>query len=179
MSDVDSIVSIGEVLSLAMLADLLHRRGEASFRKAHPHPFLVLVSLPPTDLEWIDPSTVEEPLEEVVANAGKIRKEFAVAVRKTDRNAYANKVTVGRAKNNDIVLRAPKISKLHAAFTLDDPAGNGLMDMESINGTFLNGLKLEPRKARPVQNGDRVDFWRFGFEYLTLPEMLKLLAKWH
>ena len=48
------------------------------------------------------------------------------------------------------------ISRSHAAIS---PQTNGefmLVDLNSSNGTILNGEKLEPHQSYPVKDGDRV-----------------------
>lgn len=50
-------------------------------------------------------------------------------------------VRIGRAHDNDIVLAdaARNVSRWHAVISHDDGAGVILADLESANGTFLNG----------------------------------------
>jgi hypothetical protein len=64
------------------------------------------------------------------------------------RDAY----TVGRHRNNDIVVSDPKVSSFHARFdrTLE---GFVLVDLRSRNGSFVNGKRVE---AVVLQNGDEV-----------------------
>jgi hypothetical protein len=50
--------------------------------------------------------------------------------------------TLGRHRNNDILITDPKISSFHARI---DRSAEGfvLVDLNSLNGTFLNGKKIE------------------------------------
>ena len=59
---------------------------------------------------------------------------------------------VGRHQSADIVLQAGEISRKHAAFLLKDQA-LWLQDLNSSNGTFVNGEKI--KKAR-LKEGDRI-----------------------
>ena len=62
-------------------------------------------------------------------------------------NQWQGKVSVGRARNNDIVLPAPSISKVHAVFQrAADGTGWKLTDVGSRNGTSLNGVPLAPNE---------------------------------
>ena len=68
-------------------------------------------------------------------------------------------ITVGRIQGNDIILPRGNVSKRHARFALQ----NGkvmLYDLQSTNGTFVNGVRIEaPRLVLPddqVQIGDFV-----------------------
>jgi len=60
--------------------------------------------------------------------------------------------TVGRHRNNDIVVSDPKVSSFHARFdrTLE---GFVLVDLRSRNGSFVNGKRVD---AVVLQNGDEV-----------------------
>ena len=60
--------------------------------------------------------------------------------------------TVGRHRNNDIVVSDPKVSSFHARFdrTLE---GFVLVDLRSRNGSFVNGMRVD---AVVLQSGDEV-----------------------
>ena len=74
-------------------------------------------------------------------------------LKKTDRNPFGALITVGRARNNDIVIEHTTVSKLHVIFT-QVAGGWHASDERSANGTFLNGVKLKPGEKRPVCDGD-------------------------
>jgi hypothetical protein len=60
--------------------------------------------------------------------------------------------TLGRHKNNDIVVADAKVSSFHARI---DRAAEGfqIVDLKSRNGTFVNGKKVE---TRTLKTGDEV-----------------------
>lgn len=63
-------------------------------------------------------------------------------------------LVVGRSSQADLVLIDPEVSRNHARFESADGIVY-LNDMQSTNGTFLNGHRIaEPIEVRP---GDRVD----------------------
>ena len=72
--------------------------------------------------------------------------------------AYADRVSVGRAVNKDLVLRHGSISKFHAWFQIDEVGEVSLTDAGSKNGTTLNGEALSPRMPVMVSDGDRIRF---------------------
>ncbi|MBI3725037.1 FHA domain-containing protein [bacterium] len=76
---------------------------------------------------------------------------------KSPRNPFGAMITVGRAPNNDVCFTASSVSKLHAYFQQD---GNRwlLRDGTSSNGTFLNGERLKPNVAVPVEDGAHIAF---------------------
>lgn len=62
-------------------------------------------------------------------------------------------LSVGRDSSNDIVIEHRLASRRHARFEKDD-AGCYVHDLESTNGTFINGEKIEG--ARLLHNNDEV-----------------------
>jgi hypothetical protein len=165
-----------EVHLILDLAGKLKKLGEDHFRKMYPHPFLVVINRPPEDREWMDPRTAESKLSEISDIEMRSQSGEAVAVTKSNRNAFKSFITVGRARNNDIVLRAPKISKLHAQF-IPDEDGCDVIDLGSANGTTINGVQLTKDQSVRLNNGDELAFWRYTFEYHDLDSFVEHLRK--
>lgn len=64
-----------------------------------------------------------------------------------------SKVSVGRDRGNDIVVSDSRCSRKHCAFR-KTPGGWYVQDLESSNGTYVNGRRIEVmQKLRP---GDRI-----------------------
>jgi adenylate cyclase len=61
---------------------------------------------------------------------------------------------LGRAPENQIVVNASNASRNHAAIHAQEPGEFWLLDLDSANGTFLNGHRLL-RPAR-LRDGDRM-----------------------
>lgn len=78
-------------------------------------------------------------------------------LKKSERNPFGALITVGRARNNDVVIEHPTVSKLHVIFTRV-AAGWQVSDERSSNGTFLNGVKLTPGEKRAISDGDSLRF---------------------
>ena len=73
--------------------------------------------------------------------------------------------TVGRGRDNDIVLPSDCVSRRHAR--LEQRAGNlFVVDLASTNGTFINDDAHSIRE-RQVQRGDRVKIGDTIFKYLS------------
>ena len=66
-------------------------------------------------------------------------------------------VTVGRDTENDIVLAAATVSRQHALL-LRDADSMLLIDLESTNGTLVNGVLAQPDHPVRLADGDTVRF---------------------
>ena len=61
-------------------------------------------------------------------------------------------VRVGRHDENDVVLAGPTVSARHATVRVE-PVGVVVEDEGSLNGTFVNGERIEQRL---LESGDRI-----------------------
>jgi pSer/pThr/pTyr-binding forkhead associated (FHA) protein len=64
--------------------------------------------------------------------------------------------TVGRAARADFIVDAPLVSRLHCRLTAG-AAELEVLDLESTNGTFVNGERVERARLR---RGDRLGVGR-------------------
>jgi pSer/pThr/pTyr-binding forkhead associated (FHA) protein len=74
--------------------------------------------------------------------------------------------TMGRAARADFIVDAPLVSRLHCRLTLDARDGLGVEDLESTNGTWVNGQKV---KKAPLMAGDKVKVGRVEFDVRSEP----------
>ena len=74
-------------------------------------------------------------------------------------------VLVGRSDAPDVKLRIPKdsVSRRHCEFFRNESGQVCIRDLESTNGTFVDGRQLEPRVATPVSSGAKIKLGNFGF----------------
>src|SRR5215469_6745493 len=65
--------------------------------------------------------------------------------------------TIGRSTGADFIVEAPLVSRIHCRLTA---GANELevIDLESTNGTFVNGERIDCRKA--LKAGDRLGVGR-------------------
>ncbi len=164
-----------ETLSKEELSLQLSKMGEKGFRRQYPHPFLGLSRTPLESEEWVEPKTLDSEIRRIEPQRSGDALNIIVPVAKSDRNVYGSKVTLGRAKNNDIIMREPRISKLHATFIPKDDQVFQIMDMGSSNGTLVNGEPLTAREAVDLKSGDEISFWRYVFEFLSLDDLIRQL----
>ncbi|MDB4985882.1 MAG: hypothetical protein JWN04_1060 [Myxococcaceae bacterium] len=88
---------------------------------------------------------------------------YVVPLRKRADGSFLQHISVGRARNHDIVLRHPSVSKFHAWFEMHEAPQLFVKDVGSQNHTFVNGQETAGRVA--VAPGQTV---RFGSVECTL-----------
>ena len=88
----------------------------------------------------------------IVAPGGEERIAFILS---------RGEIKIGRTLNNEFVVEHPSVSKRHARITLD-ANDYSLHDLNSINGTFINGRRI--RTAR-LEDGCEVRFGNASFVY--------------
>jgi hypothetical protein len=135
--------------------ELAGNADRESFARAHPHPFLLVLDGDEDPEQGLATrmmgATRDAPRDRVPGEPGSI-----LAVAKSDANPYSDRVIVGRARNCDLVIRDPSVSKFHADFRELAPGAALLTDRTSRNGTAVNGDELVGSKAQPVKTGDRI-----------------------
>lgn len=81
------------------------------------------------------------------SDAPAVQTDFLVfPVKISGRSPFPHFISVGRTRNNDVVIADTSLAKFHAFFRLT-PEGMVLQDAGSKNGTELNGA------AAPTQQG--------------------------
>ena len=89
---------------------------------------------------------------------------YLYEVRKHADNSWLEWIAIGRARNNDLVLRHQSVSKLQARIHSDKgnvADGNidstyWLTDMKSTAGTTVNGIPILPSKPHQLESGNRI-----------------------
>lgn len=75
--------------------------------------------------------------------------------KRQDGNHFGLMVTLGRAGNNDLVIRDERVSKFHAYFRQQGPEWT-LCDSNSTNGTTVNEQALPKERSIGLRSGDRI-----------------------
>lgn len=142
---------------------------EAEFTRRHPgtYYFCQMPESQPSPIPFVTQIHTLSPNGEVAPEPDlPAAPERIFRIEKSLRNSWRGRISVGRAKNNDIVIRHSSISKLHAHFS-EAPKGDALpgeepihllTDAGSSNGTEVNDTVLTADEPAPVRNRDRVVF---------------------
>lgn len=110
---------------------------------------------PPREFDATDPSHLVLPLV------------------KSDRNPFAGMLTVGRAKNNDLIIASPQVSKVHA--WLQQRGGRWhLRDKGTTNGTFIDCVRLDPGVDCPLVSGHTIRFAEVICRFVEPGDLLEL-----
>jgi pSer/pThr/pTyr-binding forkhead associated (FHA) protein len=65
--------------------------------------------------------------------------------------------TLGRATGADFIIDAPLVSRVHCRLTAMLDGSLEVRDLDSTNGTFINGARIETARLSP---GDRLGIGR-------------------
>ncbi|CAN5579504.1 hypothetical protein BH18ACI1_BH18ACI1_04520 [soil metagenome] len=108
-------------------------------------------------------NVVINPIEEEIAAPEK--EIFIAEFKVTDKPqkvklAFSEKerLSVGRTKENDLVINDPSISKIHAALVLNLDRQLMVADTGSTNGTFINNQRISYGRAVVINEGDKLKF---------------------
>jgi len=134
------------------------------FAKAFPHPWLVW-SPPedPNEDKILSTSASEQSQPDFVSG-----EPVALAVVKTEPNAFPFGITIGHAENNDVVVRHPGVSRFHA-YLQNNQGRFFLVDADSKYGTFLGGNRLTPSKPTPLPSSAEVQLGAVTLRFFDQP----------
>jgi pSer/pThr/pTyr-binding forkhead associated (FHA) protein len=67
---------------------------------------------------------------------------------------------VGREGDVEVTIPAPTVSKRHALFRCSKESSSELtvIDLESTNGTYINGKEVESMASGKLRLGDKITF---------------------
>ncbi|WP_406430923.1 FHA domain-containing protein [Streptomyces sp. NBC_00631] len=83
------------------------------------------------------------------------------------------RVTFGRNSENTVVISSLSVSRFHAEIVFDEDKGYVLRDLESSNGTLVNGEEVESRLLQP---GDEITLGDQEFRFEVADAMETLMA---
>ena len=72
--------------------------------------------------------------------------------------------TIGRATGADFIVDAPLVSRVHCRLTASADGSLAVQDLDSTNGTFINGERVETGR---LTSGDRLGVGRIELVALS------------
>lgn len=80
--------------------------------------------------------------------------------------ALHDSMTIGRDGDTDIVLESITVSRCHAIL-LHTPSALLLIDLQSTNGTLVNGAPVPPDQPVRLADGDSIQFGQVLARYVA------------
>jgi hypothetical protein len=172
---------------LENLQKLKRQLARAEFEKKFPHPWLVreleederpaLFRTMVTNIKKIEVPPTATPRRPAGAPspaqlAAEPGRYGLYPVAKSGSNPWSDRILVGRASNNDVVLRNDRISKLHAWFQVTPRGVWRVYDARSANGTRIDGDLVPPgEEGLEVETGQVVMFGTVATRLLSSGEL--------
>jgi len=161
--------------TLASTLEATLRRGEDSSGSNSKTAVTAGAIAPASDAR---PITRTGPLHDPSKLRGKLNKApHFVAVLGKRRRGGSPRVTVGRGRTMDIILKDPSVSASHAWLDCDEEGIYFVHDDKSTNGTRVNGRMVAPGDFVDLAPGDMVRFGEVKVIYClakTLHDVLRL-----
>lgn len=138
------------MVELGGLARDARRLEEAEFAQLHPLCVLLIdKSEFGNEPGRVSFETVAIPTGSQVGPQGYV----VFGIEKNEDNPWPDRISFGRARSCDIVVRHASVSKLHGHFVIQDE-GFALSDAKSTNGCKVNDQTVQPRERAPLSCGD-------------------------
>ena len=86
---------------------------------------------------------------------------------KTKKEVYKltkERISIGRNRTSQIVINNNTISKDHAIIEFDEDCNAIIKDLNSSNGTYVNGQRLKFNPIR-LKTGDKITFGKYDMEF--------------
>lgn len=153
-----------------------------SFRQRHGEAFLLL-SAGAASLRLAtgpQPTLSSEAAPNRPTPADRPQIEFNVFSVRRAAESTNEFISVGRAKNNDVVIPDVSLSKVHAFFRQMGRDRFTLQDAGSRNGTFVNETAVPARgqgAAVDVHAGDRVRFGSVQLTFVSASQLRELVRR--
>ena len=96
------------------------------------------------------------------------RNLILFGILKTKKEVYKlnkERISIGRNRNSQIVINNNTISKDHAIIEFDEDGNAIIKDLNSSNGTYVNGQRLKVVPIR-LKTGDKITFGKYDMEFI-------------
>ncbi len=100
---------------------------------------------------------------------------LVIPIVKGEGRPFPERIGVGRTRATDIILSVNNVSKYHCYFSTEAEQWC-LTDANSSNGTFLNGVRLEPMKSIPLADHSVIALGGHLFLFLSAAGFCEFLS---
>jgi hypothetical protein len=157
--------------------DESQRCDRPTFVRSHAYPFLVITVPEEAGDGWRAFRTTHFTQKQVHTPLPPSAAEYRLLrVVKTSRNPWVDRISIGRASNNDLVVRDPSVSKLHAHLRME-PSRVTVADAGSRNGTSVNGRPLRELEAVQLVSGDELQFGKVNMTFQDAAALFDFLRR--
>lgn len=113
-----------------------------------------------------DQATIVQAPEAPSSVKPRFRLEIDSGTEKTQREIHKEKISIGRASQDDVVLDSPDFSISRAHATLESKDGQFMLLPRGVNGAFLNDQELELNQEVPITPGDTIRIMNYTIKLL-------------
>lgn len=101
-----------------------------------------------------------------------------VFVVKKGEGAFRDQIGIGRARNADVSIPLPLISKYHASIIRQPDGRLMVSDAGSKNGTFVGGRQLETGESVPLEDKTELKLGPYRFLFTTAESFREMVSFW-
>jgi hypothetical protein len=157
----------------------IYEMPREDFVEAHPQYFLLFYKEDPSKSgDWtFRTSTVRASqmgLKTMMRAEASRYQVFSLT--KAAESPWQERISVGRARNNDICILETSVSKLQAHFWLNEEGQMQITDAGSRNGTLVAETVLKSGENTPLTVGDLITFGAVSMQFVdagTLYDTIK------
>ena len=152
----------------------------ARFTQEFPHPFLLLRLRQEEGRsdDWNFNTRTFTNFKPTLPKLGQDAAAYqAFALVKAVHNPWPDRISIGRARNNDVVLADSSVSKLHLHLVRSPDGSFAVQDSGSRNGTQVAGVRARPGEIIPLKFGDLLTIGALHLTYIASGELHSLLLE--
>jgi pSer/pThr/pTyr-binding forkhead associated (FHA) protein len=156
-----------------LISSLVFRYGSADsavFERAHPHDWLLWESG-----AWKAPAATTLQIGDRPPTPPPLRNNGEALALALEFRPNADQLTLGRGAECDASINDGTLSQLHLLFMRRPSGVCTVRDANSLNGSSVDGVKLEVGKPIELSSGSRIHAAQVQFTYYSPAGMLKRL----
>lgn len=100
-----------------------------------------------------------------------------VPVQKRGESPWQDRILIGRALNNDIILREPSVSKSHAHLAQESDGTWIVHAKKTVNGTFVDGRFVDAGATGVIRPGSTLQFGNVFCEFIENGALFDIFSR--